>query len=170
MANIVNIALRGLQFFFAIVILGLSGHLVASQTFGGAPSITNYEVFLGIWLFVISVIGLAGSFISALSGVVMVALDALSVLFTFAGGVGMAAKLGVHDCSCNKPDSSCPYLTNNVVINGGKNHEGSVDQYLNRVQRCREAQADTAFVWFAFATFLGTFVLSFLSWKRGGVK
>ena len=105
MASIPNLALRGLQvscppssvsirqlanipqFFFAIVILGLSGHLVATQAFGGAPSITNYEVFLGIWLFVICLIGVAGNFIGALGGIVMVALDALSILFTFAGGV-----------------------------------------------------------------------------------
>ncbi len=52
------------------MILGLSGHLVADQAFGGAPSITNYEVFLGIWLLVISCVGLAGGFISALGGVV----------------------------------------------------------------------------------------------------
>ena len=82
-----DIPLSILQIFFAIVILGLSGHLVATQAYGGSPSITNYEVFLGIWLFVISFVGLAGGFISALGGVVMVALDALSILFTFAGGV-----------------------------------------------------------------------------------
>lgn len=109
MVNVINVALRGLevlhalsprspsceilttfpnqQIFFAIVILGLSANLVKTQAYGGAPSITNYEVFLGIWLFVISFLGIAGDFIGALGGVVMVALDALTVLFTFAGGV-----------------------------------------------------------------------------------
>ena len=81
----------------------------------------------------------------------------------------MAAKLGVHSCSCSIPDSGCDYLTNNVVINGGK--DGSaVSRTLDRVQRCREAQADTAFIWFAFGTFLATFGLAFLSWRRGGIK
>jgi len=36
---------------------------------------------------VISIVGLAAGFVSALGGVVMVALDALAILFTFAGGV-----------------------------------------------------------------------------------
>ena len=35
----------------------------------------------------IALIGLLADFVSALGGVVMVALDALSVLFAFAGGV-----------------------------------------------------------------------------------
>ena len=82
----------------------------------------------------------------------------------------MAAKLGVHSCSCSAPNTGCAYLINNVVINGGKKHGGGVDIHTNRVMRCREAQADTAFIWFAFATFLATFALSFLSWRRGGVK
>ena len=106
MSSIANMALRGLevsiptppqlrapltqiafQVFFAVVILGLSGHLVATQALGGAPAVTNYQVFLGIWCLVIAFIGVAAGFVSALAGIVMVALDALSVLFTFAGGV-----------------------------------------------------------------------------------
>ncbi len=75
------------QVFFAVIILGLSANLVKTQAYGGAPSITNYEVFLGIWLFVIALIGIAADFIGALGGIVMVALDGLSLLFTFAGGV-----------------------------------------------------------------------------------
>ena len=76
-----------LQIFFAILVLGLSGHLVADQRYGGAPSITNYCVFLGIWLIVVSLVGLAGSFIDAIGGIIMLGLDALTILFTFAGGV-----------------------------------------------------------------------------------
>ena len=68
------------------MILGLSGYLVASQAYGGAPSVTNYEVFLGIWLIVVSIIGLVASRIEALAGPVGVGLEALTILFTFAGG------------------------------------------------------------------------------------
>jgi cytochrome oxidase assembly protein ShyY1 len=80
----------------------------------------------------------------------------------------MAAKLGVHSCSCSADHQSCPYLVNNVVINGGKDKTGAVDLNVNRVMRCREAQADTAFIWFAFGTFLATFALALLAWRRGG--
>ncbi len=82
----------------------------------------------------------------------------------------MAAKLGVHSCSCSAVNQLCPYLVDNVVINGGKDQHGTPDLHTNRVQRCREAQADTAFIWFAFATFCATFVLAFLSMRRGGIK
>ena len=68
------------------MILGLSGHLVASQAYGGAPSVTNYEVFLGIWLIVVSIVGLVASRIEALAGPIGVGLEALTILFTFAGG------------------------------------------------------------------------------------
>ena len=74
------------KIFFAIVILGLSGHLVASQAYGGAPSVTNYEVFLGIWLIVVSILGLVATKIEALAGPIGVGLEALTILFTFAGG------------------------------------------------------------------------------------
>ena len=68
------------------MILGLSGHLVASQAYGGAPSVTNYEVFLGIWLIVVSILGLVATRIEALAGPVGVGLEGLTILFTFAGG------------------------------------------------------------------------------------
>lgn len=75
------------QILFGVIVLGLSGHLVATQVLGGAPSATNYNVFLGIWIIVIAAIGILSGFLSMLAGIVMMALDALSVLFTFAGGV-----------------------------------------------------------------------------------
>lgn len=68
------------------MILGLSGHLVASQSYGGAPSVTNYEVFLGLWLIVVAIIGIVASKIEVLAGPVGVGLEALTILFTFAGG------------------------------------------------------------------------------------
>lgn len=152
----------------------------------------------------IALLGIAGTFISALGGVVMAALDALSILFTFAGGVvrslplpdalpealiplmgifvgrsadkvvlriqAYAAQLGVHSCSCNEPDSNCSYLVNNSIINGGKDTHNQIAQETNRVNRCREAQAATAFTWFAFACFLATCFLSVRSWRSGGIK
>ncbi|KAF6228736.1 hypothetical protein HO173_011755 [Letharia columbiana] len=162
MSSIPNMALRGLEIFFGILVLGLSGHLVASQAYGGAPSATNYNVFLGIWLLVVAAVGLAASFVSALGGVVMAALDALSVLFAFAGGVAYAAKLGAHSCS------RASYTAHNVITNGGVDHAGNTAPGVNLGNRCREAQADTAFIWFAFAAFAASCALSLLAWRRGG--
>ena len=75
------------QIFFGILILGLSGHLVASQRYGGAPSATNYEVFAGILCLVVALVGLAASFVSAIGGIIMLALDAATCLFLFAGAI-----------------------------------------------------------------------------------
>lgn len=44
------------------------------------------------------------------------------------------------------------HLINNGITNGGG--------YFDQEKRCREAQAMTAFFWFGFAAFLGSFVLA----------
>ena len=48
---------------------------------------TNYETFVGIIGLVAALVGLAGSFISAIGGVIALAIDALTALFLFAGGI-----------------------------------------------------------------------------------
>ena len=81
-----------------------------------------------------------------------------------------AVQVGPPTCACSKPRASCPRLVLNDVINGGKNEKGEVDLHADRVNRCREAQADDAFMWFAFACFLGSFMISFVTWRRGGMR
>lgn len=71
----------------SVIVLGLSANLVATQHFGGAPATTNYEVFVGILGIVAALVGLAGSFISALGGIIALVLDGLTALFLFAGGI-----------------------------------------------------------------------------------
>ena len=146
---------------------------MAGQVYGGSPSSTNYAVFLGLYIIIAALTGLASSFLSFLRGIVTLAIDAFAVLLTFAGGVAYAAQLGTQSCSCDKKYELCARLANNVIINGGVVKGGgdsAVGSDVPRVRRCREAQADTAFMWFAFAAFVGSAVLSFLSWRRGGVK
>ena len=157
------------QIFFGILILGLSGHLVATQLYGGAPSSTNYNVFLGLYVLVAALVGLASGFVSALRGLVTLVTDSLAVLFTFAGGVAYAVQLGTGGCGCDAKFQACERLTRNTVINGGI-RDGKVGQDVNRVGRCREAQADTAFIFLAFVCFAASAALSFLAWRRGGVK
>ena len=72
-----------------------------------------------------------------------------------------AAKLGAH--SCSRSD----YTGFNSIINGGVK-DGKFGPGINLKHRCQEAQADTAFIWFAFATALGCLALGLLSWRRGG--
>ena len=73
--------------FFGVIILGLSANLVVTQAYGGAPSSTNFNVFVGIWIIVIALIGFLENAISSLTGIIMTTLDSFSLLFTFAGAV-----------------------------------------------------------------------------------
>ena len=86
-------ALENPQVFFGIIILGLSASLVATQAFGSVPSATNYNVFLGIWILAVAVLGFAASCLSIITARVTIVLDALSVLFTFVGGVVCVASI-----------------------------------------------------------------------------
>lgn len=53
---------------------------------------TNYEVFAGILCMVAAIIGLAGSFISSIGGLIALGVDALTALFLFAGGIVRAPR------------------------------------------------------------------------------
>ena len=73
--------------FFGLIILGLSGNLIATQAFGGSPSSTNYNVFVGVWVIAIALVGLAEGVFVALTGAVMTIFDGLSLFITFVGGL-----------------------------------------------------------------------------------
>lgn len=49
------------------------------------------------------------------------------------------------------------YIKGNLVTNGS----------TNMTKRCQEAQAVTAFLWFGFASFLGSLVFSVLAMRSG---
>lgn len=104
---------------------------------------------------------------------VMVILDALNTLLFLCGGIALAAYLGVHSCgndvsiwlrrSISRSRwiliDEQKYVLTNGITNGS----------LNRRKRCREAQAVTAFLWFGFAAWVGSLILSALS-SRGGAS
>jgi hypothetical protein len=66
----------------------------------GTHSIVNYSLFVGIWWLLTLLYFLPTSFIDKFSiPIVDVAMDALSVLFSFCAAVALAAYLGAHSCS-----------------------------------------------------------------------
>merc|ERR1712232_956195 len=79
----------------------------------------------------------------AMHPIIPLVLNILNTIFWFVGGVATAAYLNVHSCS------------NNVA--GGSE------------KKCREAQASTAFLWFGFASFLASTVVTGLN-TRGGAN
>jgi hypothetical protein len=66
----------------------------------GTHSIVNYSLFVGVWWLLTLLYFLPTSFIEKFSiPIVDVAMDALSVLFSFCAAVALAAYLGAHSCS-----------------------------------------------------------------------
>lgn len=100
MASFINLTLRGLQFFFTLLILALTGNMIA-DAFGGNPSIVNYVMFVAVFgmlsLFYLIVATIKEDF--AVAPMFMVIADALNVLFFLVGGIALAAYLGAHSCA-----------------------------------------------------------------------
>lgn len=89
MLDIIIIALRAVQALFAIIVLGLTGHVAS---YGDTPSSDSFLVFTSVWTLLILVyLALAPRFFSALAHpIAMVGLDALTMLFWFAGFIALA--------------------------------------------------------------------------------
>lgn len=95
--NIIQLALRGLQFIWILLITALVGNAI-DDAFAGNPSSINYAIFVAVFCWIVLFVGVAGAFTEAIPAIAIVALDGLAVLFTFIAGVVLAAKLGVHSC------------------------------------------------------------------------
>ncbi|CAK4032546.1 non-classical export Nce102 [Lecanosticta acicola] len=149
MAKIVALALRGFQFFMALLIMALIGNAIAM---GADSSINNYTMFCAAFgmltLFFLIPASLKEEW--SVFPFLPFTLDLLNNLFWFCGAVALAAELGVH--SCNNSD----YTHSNRVIRGS----GSSGA-------CRESQASCAFLWFGWAAFVGTTVLTGLQMSGG---
>ncbi|KAF2765805.1 hypothetical protein EJ03DRAFT_330645 [Teratosphaeria nubilosa] len=153
--QVVNMAMRGLAFLWALLIMALCGNIIARNT---TSSIINYDLFVSIWGMLTLLYLLPASIKESFSihPVLPLVLDVLNVIFWFCGAVATAAELHVHSCS------------NSAYVNSNR---------VTRVssETCREAQASTAFLWFGFASFAFSLIVSGLgmggsSAPRGGVR
>jgi len=145
--NPVTLALRALEFLFTIIAMALIGNIIAIAD-AGNPATINYSMFT-VTFALLSLLYLLPSSVkeSFSMPIVSIVLDGLNMLFLFCAAVALAAKLdGVHSCT------NSSYIKSNEITNGSH----------NMTQRCREAQAADAFLWFAWAAFTATFVLSLL--------
>lgn len=154
-----NIGLRGWQFICSLITLSLIGNMIATA-FAGNSAMVNYDIFVAIFgmlsLLYLLPVAVMDSFHVPM---IVIALDALNVIFWFCAAVATAAYLGVHSCS------SRAYTTTNHITNGSPNTE----------KRCREAQASTAFFFFGWAAWVASLVISLMSGRgninmRGGLR
>jgi len=148
----INLGLRALQFLWTFLILALVGNMIA-DAIAGNPSIVNYTMFVAVFsmlsLFYLIAASVNEGF--AIIPILPLIIDGLNTLFFFVGAIALAAYLGVHSCG------NQAYITTNTVTSG------STDD----TKRCHEGQAACAFLWFGFAAYLASLVISAIG-ARGG--
>lgn len=141
--ELIQIALRGLQLLWIVLLTALLGNLIASAHNNALVSnaAVNFSMFVVVLSWLATLYGLAVAVVESLAiPIIVLAADAAVVLFTFIDAIVLAAVLRVRNCG----------------------DEGSLEK------KCRELQASTAFMWFLFATFLGSLALAGLAFRRGG--
>jgi len=152
--------LRAWQLICAILVTAFMANNIDRAT-NGTHSIVNYSLFVGVWWLLTLLYFLPTSFLDKFSiPVVDIAMDALSVLFSFCAAVALAAYLGAHSCS------NAAYTRTNGVCNSSPNTQ----------QNCRQAQATCAFLWFGWAAFVATLAINIMNGRgsganmRGGIR
>lgn len=142
--ELIPLGLRILQLLWIIILTGLLGNIIATAHNNALVSnaAVNFSLFVTVLAWLATLYGLIVAFVTSLAiPIIVLAFDALVVLFSFISAVVLAALLRSRDC-------------------------GNVGDGLEH--KCRELQASTAFMWFLFAAFLGSLALAVLAFKRGG--
>jgi hypothetical protein len=85
--GLIGLGLRGLQFLFGVVILGLSITLIRGHHWGSLPASLGYAAFVGGLTILGALIGIAGTFVSFLEGIVGMAFDGLVAILNIIGGI-----------------------------------------------------------------------------------
>jgi len=149
----INLGLRALQFLWTLLIISLVGNMIADAT-AGNPSIVNYTMFVAVFsllsLFYLIAASVNEGF--AIIPILPTIIDGLNTLFFFVGAIALAAYLGVHSCG------NLAYISTNTVTSGSYDDS----------KRCHEGQAVCAFLWFGFASYLGSLVISAMGSQSGG--
>ena len=147
------------------------GNIIASA-FSGNPSSINYVIFVAVFgmltLFYLILVAWNDSF--AMHPILPIVLDGLNVLFWFCAAVAMAALLGAHSCS-NSVSTVASHFRSYLTLFQAYTHRNHITNgSKNTHQRCQEAQAVTAFLWFGWAAFTASLIFSFLDGRSGGVN
>ncbi|KAG7008057.1 hypothetical protein G7Y79_00007g021820 [Physcia stellaris] len=132
MLDTIVLVIRAFQFLFAIIVVGLTGH-IASMANSASPSRINFMIFTAAWtLLVLIYLTLTPRFLTSLANVFAIfALDALTMLFWFAAFVALAVLYHdidqlygfvgdtdrvVHACSASGAKGVCQQIEASVVF------------------------------------------------------
>jgi len=151
-SRILTLGVRAFQIFVCLVSLAIVGNMLASPAVN-KPAIIGFDLFVVVFAMLSLVyLTLANAYERfVFNPLLLFGLDMINAFWLFCGSVGTAAILGTH--SCHNKD----YLKSNKIISGAMDQE----------KRCHEAQATTAFMFFALFGFIATTVVSALR-VRGG--
>jgi len=135
--------------------MALVGNMI-NEAFAGNPSSINYTMFLSAFsmLSLIYLVPASFSLDWALHPIIMIVVDVLNNIFFFCAAIALAAKLGAHSCG------NSSYTHSNEITNGSNNPS----------KRCREAQAVTAFLWFGWAGYMASTVVSIFMSRTSNVN
>ncbi|KAL3472593.1 membrane-associating domain-containing protein [Aspergillus californicus] len=153
----------------AIIVLGISVDLARGQdpSFSALPAATGYAAFCGGLGVLVSLIGVASLFVSAIQDKVTWALDGLSAVTMLAAGIAYAVLLRNTNCSDEVT------IWDNDIISGGCGDLGeyTICRYSDKKlkSRCVSAKADTAFMFISFVACVGVVGYSFFV-RRGVAK
>lgn len=143
--ELIPLGLRILQLLWIIILTALLGNIIATAHNNALVSnaAVNFSLFVTVLAWLATLYGLALAFVTSLAvPIVVLAVDAAVVLFSFISAVVLAALLRSRNCA---------------------DEDGGALE-----KKCRELQASTAFMWFLFASFLGSLALAALAFRRGG--
>ncbi|KAJ5455320.1 hypothetical protein N7475_010441 [Penicillium sp. IBT 31633x] len=141
----VQLGLRASEFLWSLLVMALVGNMIA-EAFAGNPATVNYSIYTSVFSMFTLFYLIPATFNLdwALHPIIMIIVDALNCVFFFCAAIALAAKLECHSCSNHE------YLINNEITNGSHNMS----------KRCREAQASTAFLWFGWASYMASVIIS----------
>jgi len=152
--KILNFFMRTFQFIWSVLVMALVGNILADAYSGKNPAVINYDMFVVAFalvsLFYLWPVTIIESW--TIHPVLPFILDLLNAIFSFAAAVAMSAELNVHSCHNHA------YLDSNKITRGAK----------NKTERCQEAQASTAFLWFLWAAFTVSAVITGLGMRGFG--
>jgi hypothetical protein len=99
MSKIIGLALRGLEFTFTIIIMGMIGNIIA-MAWAGNPSSINYSMFTVAFSLVSLFYLIPATWSESIAGhpMIVVVFDLLNMIFFLCAGIALAARLHVHSC------------------------------------------------------------------------
>ncbi|KAL6705875.1 hypothetical protein ACN47E_006335 [Coniothyrium glycines] len=170
-----DFASRGLQMLFGIVVLGIAITLLKGHKQGALPASLAFAAVTGAVSVVAAGVCLAASRFDFIHEQLVAVIDGVVFLLNTAGGIFLAIKLKGVSCKikANDYEDAKDMFDNNILCGGGVGHDMNRCYYatigewgiINR--RCRQATADSAFMFLTALTLGIAAALAFLRMKKG---